>query len=181
MASAQSGPKTEKTKKTRQYMAPNGLMQVSIVPVGKVPARAKYESRVEFLSVDRTLVCALDFSSEDSEHGFGVVKAEWTPDSQYFVFSLTSSGGHQSWHSPTQFYSRKDGTVRSLNDYFEAGISESDFRIIAPNTVKTKVWEDKAVPVSVMLDKPPRARYGGGNKPFTIRCMEGAEVKVEDP
>jgi hypothetical protein len=49
------------------------------------------------------MLCALDCSSEDSEHGFGIVKAAWTPDNKYFVFSLTSSGGHQSWHFPKHF------------------------------------------------------------------------------
>lgn len=39
------------------------------------------------------------------------------PDFQFFVFSLTSSGGHQAWHAPTEFYSRREGTVHSLDDY----------------------------------------------------------------
>ena len=63
-----------------------------VVPVSKEAGRSEYESRIEFKSSDGKIACSLDYSSEDNEHGFRVVKAEWTPDSQYFVFSLTSSG-----------------------------------------------------------------------------------------
>lgn len=114
----------------RQYKSPDGGARVVIVPIGKEAGRAEYESRIEFHSKDGKIGCSLDYSSDDSQHGFGVVKAEWTPDSQYFVFSLTSSGGHQAWHAPTQFLSRKDRTVRTLDDYFfEAGISKADFHL----------------------------------------------------
>jgi hypothetical protein len=178
---AQTNPRIEKPKTPQQYSAPDGLMRVSVVPVGREPMRAEYESRVEFYSADSKLVCALDYSSEDSDHGYGVVKGGWTPDSQYFVFSLTSSGGHQAWHAPTEFYSRKNGTVRSLNDYFEAGISKSDFRLVSPNTVKTEVWEDKNIPVSVKLDNPPKTRFSRRNKPLAAQCMAGAVIKIEYP
>src|SRR5216684_6237355 len=141
-------------KRERQYVAPDGGAHVVVVPVSKEAGRSEYESRIEFQSSDGKISCALDYSSEDNEHGFGVVKAEWTPDSQYFVFSLTSSGGHQAWHAPTQFLSRKDGKIRTLDDYSAgAGISNADFQLIAPNTIKTEVWKDQqAVPVTLKLD-----------------------------
>ena len=42
--------------------------------------------------------------------------------------------------------------MRTLDDYFAAaGIFTVDFRLVAPNTVKTEVWEGKSVPVSVKL------------------------------
>src|SRR5437899_963523 len=86
-----------------EYKGKDGT-RVVIQPIRKWtrdPAYKSYESRVEFYSPQHEMLCALDYSSEDSEHGFGIVKAAWTPDSNYFVFSLTSSGGHQSWHFPT--------------------------------------------------------------------------------
>jgi dipeptidyl aminopeptidase/acylaminoacyl peptidase len=169
-------------RKERQYTVPDGGVRVVVVRVSKEAGRSEYESRIEFKSSDGKISCALDYSSEDSEHGFGVVKAEWTPDSQYFVFSLTSSGGHQPWHAPTQFLSRKDGTVRSLDDYFSsAGISKNDFRLIAPNTVKTEVWKGKAVPVSVELDALPPLRSWRKSKPFSIDCAGGRVFKPEQP
>jgi hypothetical protein len=44
-----------------------------VVPIGKEAGRAEYESRIEFKSIDGKIACAIDYSSEDSEHGFGVV------------------------------------------------------------------------------------------------------------
>src|SRR6266852_3314275 len=169
-------------KKQRQYTAPDGGVRVVVVPVSKEAGRSEYESRIEFKSSEGKIACALDYSSEDSEHGFGVVKAEWTPDSQYFVFSLTSSGGHQAWHAPTQFLSRKDKTVRTLDDYFfEAGISKADFQLIAPNTVKTEVWEGKSVLVSVKLAALPPLRSWRKSKPFTLDCVGGHVFKLDGP
>lgn len=167
----------------RHYLAPDGRVKVDVLNVGKEPGRSNPESRIEIRSRDGVISCALDYSSGDGEHGFGVVRAEWTPDSQYFVFSLTSSGGHQSWHAPTQFLNRTDGTVRSLDDYFAAaGVSKADFYLIAPNTVKTEVWkEDKGVPVSVRLVNLRSPRSWRKSKPFVISCSGGRVFKPDQP
>jgi len=180
MTAAESLEQAKQEKKRSRYTAPDGGVTVLVVPISKEAGRAESESRIEFNSVDGKIACAIDYSSEDSEHGFGVVKAEWTPDSQYFVFSLTSSGGHQSWHAPTQFLSRKDGTIRSLDDYFaSAGISNNDFHVSAPNTIKTEVWKDKAVSVMVNLDALPPLRSWRKSKPFLVACA-GARVFTPD-
>ena len=180
MTAVETAELAKQEKKQRQYTAPDGRVRVVVVPVSKEAGRSEYESRIEFKSSDGKIDCALDYSSEDNEHGFGVVKAEWTPDSQYFVYSLTSSGGHQSWHAPTQFLSRKDGTVRSLDDYFAAaGVSKSDFRLTARNTVETEVWEDKSVPVSVKLAALPPLRPWRKSKPFLINCAGGHVFKPD--
>jgi len=67
--------------KSHSYLAPDqgGLV---VVPAGKELGRSHYASRIEFRSAVDDFLCALDYSSEDSEHGFGVVKAGWTADSQ---------------------------------------------------------------------------------------------------
>jgi len=82
----------------REYKAKKGTRAV-ILPVGKQSSGKDSESRIELYSPQNQMLCALDYSSDDGEHGFGVVKAAWTPDNNYFVFSLTSSGGHQPWHT----------------------------------------------------------------------------------
>jgi len=97
-----------------------GDVRVVVVPIRGAQQRAASESRIEFHG-GKKLFCVLDCSSEDGEHGFGIVKASWTSDEQFFVFSLTSSGGHQSWHAPTLFYSRKAGTIYYLDDYVGGG------------------------------------------------------------
>jgi hypothetical protein len=181
MTAAETALSAKQEKRERQYATPDGGARVVVVPVGKEAGRSEYESRIEFQSNDGKIACTLDYSSDDSEHGFGVAKAEWTPDSQYFVFSLTSSGGHQAWHTPTQFLSRKEGTVRTLDDYFVAGISNSNFQLIAPNTVKTEVWEDKSVPVSIKLDALPPLRSWRKSNPFSIDCAGGRVFKPDQP
>ena len=182
LATAVQPAGTPEQKNQRIFTAPDSGAVVAVVPVSKERGRSEYESRIVFKSGDGKIDCSIDYSSEDSEHGFGVVKAEWTPDSQYFVFSLTSSGGHQSWHAPTQFLSRKDATVRTLDDYFTAsGISNSDFRIVAPDTVKTEVQRDKTVPVSVKLSSLPPLRSWRKSKPFSIACAGGRVFNPDQP
>lgn len=130
-----------------------------ILPIRKwtsEPAYRSYESKLEFYSPQQELLCALDYSSEDHEHGFGVVKAAWTPDNNYFVFSLASSGGHQAWHAPTLFYSVRDYEIRSLDSYTDAvGISRGEFTLKAPNEVLTSVLiqGEEEVSVKFRLDK----------------------------
>lgn len=41
-----------------------------------------------------------DETSGDGSHGYGVVHAEWTADSQFFVVGTVASGGHQPWARP---------------------------------------------------------------------------------
>jgi hypothetical protein len=169
------------TKKTHEYTSPDGSAHVVIVPVSKEKGRSDYESRIEFRARHGKVDCALEYSSDDNEHGFGVVKAEWTPDSQYFVFSLTSSGGHQAWHAPTQFLSLKDGMVRTLDDYFVAEITGAEFHIVAPNTVRTHIWEGKPIPVSIKLEALPPLRSLRKSKPFAVQCVGGHVFKPDGP
>ena len=162
-------------KRQQQFKAKDGT-RVMILPAGKQSGRADAESRIEFYSPQNQFLCALDYSSEDSEHGFGVVKAAWTRDNNYFVFSLTSSGGHQPWHSPTLFYTIGDNAIRSLDDYVQApGISNGDFTLQYPNVVLTQALQgEKSVPVILHLDSM-RA-----HKPQDVlRCAEGAVIKPE--
>lgn len=170
-------------QRTRQYISPDGSVLVEISSVGKEPGLADYESRIKFQAGDGTISCTLDYSSEDSEHGCGVVKAEWTPDSQYFVYSLASSGGHQAWHAPTQFLSRGDGKVRSLDDYFEIGITSPDFRIIAPNTIRIEVQSEAETPVSasVKLSALPRLRSWRRSRPFALKCTGSRIFRLDNP
>jgi len=152
-------------------------MRVVVIPVGKPSGRETYESKLEFLTPDDKLLCSLDYSSEDGDHGFGVVKAAWTPDGHYFVFSITSSGGHQGWHFPTHFYNTQDSKIYSLDDYIEgSGISKGEFTLKAPNAVFTEVQREEEVPVRFHLDK-----LMGKNQRMshTMICNEAKMLKPE--
>lgn len=152
--------------------------RVVVLPVSKPSNRNDSESKLEFYSPKNQMLCTLDYSSEDGNHGFGVVKAAWTPDNHYFVFSLASSGGHQPWHAPTLFYSAGDNTVRSLDSYADAaGISKRDFRLHAPNVVLTEVWRDQqSVSTSFRLDSLMSDKRGSQDM---LHCVNGAHIKAE--
>lgn len=151
--------------------------RVVVSPVDKDSGHLDKESKLEFYSPEDQRLCTLDYSSADGEHGFSVVKAAWTPDGQYFVFSMTSSGGHQSWHAPTLFYSQKNKAVFDLDSYVEAsGISKAEFVLKAPNTILTEAWKGKEVPVSLSLDK---LTTGDRKSDRPLRCVEGKIVRPE--
>ena len=103
----------------------------ALVTSNKAP-EATRESRVELHSASGELLAKKDYFSPDGEHGFGLTKAAWTPDSQFFVYSLESSGGHQSWHSPVWFYSRSRDRIFSLDDALRDSVSNPVFAIHAP-------------------------------------------------
>jgi hypothetical protein len=134
------------------------------------------ESRVKFYSNQSQLLCTVDFSSADGEHGFGVVRATWTPDGKYFVFSLASSGGHQPWHKPTFFYSAGGREFHVLDNFVKAaGISKGDFGLEAPNTIVTEMWQEKSVPVKLALG----ALLDKHRSQPAVRCSDGKAFDVE--
>jgi hypothetical protein len=159
----------------KEYKAKDGT-RVAIVPLGKLSGHDDAESRIEFYSPQNQMLCALDYSSEDGEHGFGVVKAAWTPDQKYFVFSLTSSGGHQAWHAPTLFYSVKDDALHALDSYVDGGISKGDFVLKPPDSVLTEVWRGESHPIKFRLDL---LTSNGDKSPRVMRCADGKIFKPE--
>lgn len=121
-------------RKNREYKSAGGN-RVVIVPVG-----AAQESRVVFFSPRSQRMCTTDYSSADGSHGFVIAKAEWTPDGRFFVYSMTSSGGHSVMSTPTQFFSVRDQSLCVLDRYAgELPIEFADFRSSAPNTVRVIV------------------------------------------
>ena len=163
---------------THHYAAPDKSVIVEIVSAKRNIKGAGYESRVGIQAGDTHQLCTIDYSSEDGQHGFSVVRAEWTPDSRFFVYSLISSGGHQPWHTPTQFYDQAKGVLRSLDDYFPEGISKADFLLVAPNTIETEAWRGRPVPITASLAVLPAARRSKATRPFVVNCEGGRVVKT---
>jgi hypothetical protein len=159
-----------------EYKTKDGSRMI-IIAVKKTNQEAGQESTVGFYSPQNEKLCSLDFSSEDGEHGFSVVKAAWTPDEKYSVFSLTSSGGHQSWHAPTLFYGVHERKIHSLDAYIvAAGISKGNFALESPNTVLTEVWEEKSVAVKFSLDSLTKDRRKSRH---TLLCASGKVFQVD--
>ena len=126
-----------------KYTSPDHTI-VAVVISTQVPDATR-ESRIEIRLKSGKLLVGKNYHSEDGEHGYGVTKAEWTPDSQFFVYSLESSGGHQSWHSPVQFFSRGHDNIHSLDGALSDAVMNPDFSISAPDKVKVELWFSKKV------------------------------------
>jgi len=125
-----------------QYESPDKSIVALVFPVSK-QGYESYESRVELLSKSGRLLAQHDYSSADGEHGYGVAKAAWTPDSNFFVYSLESSGGHQPWHSSVNYYSRAQNRFRSLDDALHDAVANPQFSISTPDRVAVELWFSK--------------------------------------
>jgi hypothetical protein len=121
--------------------SPDGML-VAAVRSKRAP-EATDESRIELRTQAGMVLAKRDYTSEDGEHGYGVTKATWTPDSQFFVYSLESSGGHQAWNSPVWFFSRKDNKFLSLDHALNDAVADPTFRISAPDRVTVELYFSK--------------------------------------
>jgi len=115
-----------------------------ISPDGKVKAiifgNKTDESIIEIYDSEKLLL-KKDYTSKDGEHGVIVEHAEWTPDSKFFVYGMYSSGGHQPWHSPIDFYYREENKIYELENYLSEieAIAQTDFKITAPDTIQITI------------------------------------------
>lgn len=90
------------------------------------------ESRVSVVSARGSQVAAHAFTSDDKQHGYEVDAAYWTPDSQYFVFRLRSSGGHSPMFAPIVFWKEKSTSFYSLKNF----TGDIEFAVVPPDVVK---------------------------------------------
>jgi hypothetical protein len=120
-------------KKTIMIKSPDRQFIASIISVGTEEDK-DYESRVEIRKSDGTLLYSKSYMSDDHEHGRGVLKAQWTPDAKFFVFSTVNSGGHQPWHFPTYYYSCLTNKIYEI-DHFAGPVIRAEFQLKAPDIV----------------------------------------------
>jgi len=121
-----------------KFVSPDKRLVAIVVPADKHEGYEELESRVEIHSRGGAPLCAHDFSSDDGEHGYGVDGAQWTPNSQFFVFRLRSSGGHSPMNAPVVFWSRKTNRFYDLKGY----TADVTFSVTAPDNVSVDTWTD---------------------------------------
>jgi hypothetical protein len=127
-----------------EYQSPDGAMSVDIGSGGN----GNCEATILFKERNR-LISKLSFTSTDHEHGSCVDNAAWTSDGQFFVFSMESAGGHQSWHTPIMFFARKARRVISLENFLPDPVTEPNFLLSPPDVVSfttTKLPLDETPP-----------------------------------
>ena len=138
-------------QRSATYRSPDEALVAKITRVAK-----SGEAVVEISGADGKVFFKRDYTSPDGEHGQGVCFAAWTPDSEFFVFSLQNSGGHQPWSRPTEFYSRQKREAFSL-DRLTSPITECEFKVESPNWICTKRLDARTgrydLPLKVRLSK----------------------------
>jgi hypothetical protein len=118
--------------KEKEYLSPDGKYR-TVIPLPTASHGAR-ESGIVIKTKDGKILCSKSYVSEDGDQGYIVEKAAWTPDSKFFVYSMTSSGGHQPWHCPTDFISITNSKVYSLDDLI-GYITNPNFELAAPDII----------------------------------------------
>lgn len=83
-----------------------------------------------------------DYTSINQDGGLTLAQAQWTSDSQFFVYSTWHAGGHQADNSPTFAYSRLANKIIDLEDRL-GYIDVSDFVLSPPDVIQTNVLDIK--------------------------------------
>jgi hypothetical protein len=92
----------------------------------------------------------MSFASADGEHGYGVRRAVWTPDSRYFVFDLASSGGHSPETAPIYLFDRMSGRLAELP--LPKNTLPAAFELRPHNRLSVEVWDvEKQAPSEITV------------------------------
>jgi hypothetical protein len=141
------------------YPSPDGALRALVLPVDvSLYATPDMESRVVIRTSKGDTVTSKDYSSPRGTNGYYVVNAKWSPDSQFFVYSMSSSGGHSPWSFPMMVYSRQKKRIAGFSDMIEGRPTLSpDFHFAGPHTLVADTWKesgslDNKVAVTVDLE-----------------------------
>ena len=116
------------------------------------------ESRIVIRTAKGDTLTSKDYSSPRGTNGYYVIDAKWSPDSQFFVYSMASSGGHSPWSFPMMVYSRQKNRIAGFSDMIEGRPTLSaDFHFAGPHTLVASTWKqqgslDDKISVTVNLE-----------------------------
>jgi hypothetical protein len=141
------------------YASPDGALRALVFPVDvSLYATPDMESRIVIRTAKGDTLTSKDYSSPRGTNGYYVVDAKWSPDSQFFVYSMASSGGHSPWSFPMMVYSRQKNRIAGFSDMIEGKPTLSaDFRFSGPHSLVASTWKqqgslDDKVPVTIDLE-----------------------------
>lgn len=120
------------------YASGDGTLVARILAVKKV-LMGKYECKVQILDRAATVLLERDYSSRTGEHGLIIEMASWSPDSEFFVYSTSSSGGHQPWQSLLFIYRRSDNTILDAQDFLPP-VAHPKFGLEEPDRISLTIW-----------------------------------------
>jgi hypothetical protein len=141
------------------FASPDGALRALVFPVDvSLYATPDMESRIVIRTAKGDTLTSKDYSSPRGTNGYYVVDAKWSPDSQFFVYSMASSGGHSPWSFPMMVYSRQKNRIAGFSDMIEGKPTLSaDFRFSGPHSLVASTWKqqgslDDKVPVTIDLE-----------------------------
>jgi len=141
------------------FISPDKVTHALVYPTDiSLYATPDMESRVVFRSSDGTTLTSQDYSSPRGANGYYVFHGQWSPDSQYFVFSMSSSGGHSPWSFPIKVFAVKQKQIANFSDMIGGKPTVSgQFKFLGPHTLVASTWKkpgatDDALSVSVDLE-----------------------------
>jgi hypothetical protein len=144
----------------RVFVSPDKALRATVLPVDvSLYASPDMESRIVIRSRAGDTLTSQDYSSPRGTNGYYVDHAKWSPDSQFFVYSMISSGGHSPWSFPIMVYSRKQKRIAKFSDMIGGAPTLSgEFSFSGPHTLDATTWKqtgalDDKVPVSVNLEE----------------------------
>ena len=91
--------------------SPDGNFSAKVMRSGRSTCG---ESKVEIYSGDGHLLTIADYTSSDGTSGEGVIKAEWSPDSRYLVFSLSQPQSGKPGPYTIAIFSTQKNKVKTL-------------------------------------------------------------------
>jgi hypothetical protein len=141
------------------YASPDGALRALVFPVDvSLYATPDMESRIVIRTAKGDTLTSKEYSSPRGTNGYYVVDAKWSPDSQFFVYSMASSGGHSPWSFPMMVYSRQKNRIAGVSDMIDGKPTLSaDFHFAGPHTLVATTWKqqgslDDKVPVTIDLE-----------------------------
>jgi hypothetical protein len=152
------------------FASPDKALRALVLPTAvSLYSTPDMESRVVIRSSKGDTLTSKDYSSPRGANGYYVENAKWSPDSQFFVFSMISSGGHSPWSFPTMVYSRQKKLIANVSDIIDGKpILSREFSFSAPHSLSVTTWKqpgafDDKLKVTVDLEEafgklPPPAK-----------------------
>ena len=139
------------------HPSPDKKLHAVVLPADiSLDASPDMESRVVIRSAAGDTINSINHSSPRGANGYYVDVAQWSPDSQFFVYSMVSSGGHSPWSHPTIVYSVQHNRFVHLSDLIEGKpLLSEKFQFSDQHALTATTWKQEGAPdqpVPVILD-----------------------------
>ena len=130
------------------HASPDKKLHAVVLPVEiSLNATPDMESRIVFRSVAGDTLNSLSHASPRGMNGFYVDAAQWSPDSQFFVYNLVSSGGHSPWSHPTMVYSVQRNRFGHLSEMIDGRpILSENFQFSGEHMLMVSTWKQEGKP-----------------------------------